>query len=210
MNEVLNKFIDRLTDNINVQEGSKTHALLEVTAHHIQENEDLYEQMGNWRDIDQAEGTTLERIGGNVQQPRGQANDSVYRVLIKSKIKRNLSNGSIDTLVDFLSFILQISKSDVEVIELWDKNEHATLKINVPSNSVTSTGLTQAQFGTLVNLVVAAGVKANVLFEGTFSFSNDYDTSQTNDPDGFADDERTTGGTLGYAYDPAYDFVLPF
>lgn len=210
MSNVLNLFIERLTSNFNAKPGSNIHALLTVAADHIQENEDLLDQMGNWRDIDQAEGKTLDRIGGNVQQVRGQAPDEVYRVLIKSKIKRNLSNGSINTLIDFLSFILQIEANEVDIRELWEVGRDATLHIDVPGEAINATGLTAKQFGTLINLVVAAGVKAEVLFEGSFGFSNDYTTSQTADPDGFADDAKTTGGTLGYAYDPSKDYELPF
>jgi hypothetical protein len=221
-NEVLNKFIDRLTSNYNKDPGSNVYKLMQVAANHIQENEDLLSQIGDWRDVDQASGATLDRIGRNVQQNRGQSPDSVYRVLIKSKVKRNLSNGSINTLIDFLAFILQVKPQEIEINELWQKGINATLHINVPAGQVNATGLSLNQFGTLVNLVVAAGVKANVLFEGTFEFGSQpiefYYIGPGmiigNDafaPDkGFANADKTTGGTLGQSYDPAKDYELPF
>ncbi len=207
MTDVLEKFIDRLTDNFNSESGSNNRKLLDLTAHHIQENEDLLGKIENWRDIDQAQGVTLDRIGGNVQQARGQADDNVYRVLIKSKIKRNLSNGSINTLIDFLSFILQINANEITIDELYSVGRPGVLHIDAPANAVQSTGLSLTQFGRLINLVVAAGVKAEVLFEGTFEFGAS--EGEMDVDAGFADDEQTQGGELGYIYDPVDDEQLP-
>jgi hypothetical protein len=207
MGNVLDNFIDRLTDNYNKNVGSGVYKLMQVTAQHIQENEDDLNTILNWRDIDQAQGKALDELGQNVRQNRGQAPDDVYRILIKSKIKRNLSNGSVNTLIDFLSFILQVDKTTIKVTELWSDGQPATLKIDCPNDAVNATGLSRNQFGTLVNLVVAVGVKANVLFEGTFGFSSS-DASETSSF-GFADDALTTGGTLGDSFDPVNDYALP-
>lgn len=207
--DVLKRFVDRLTDNYNKNENSNVYKLLQLAAEHIQENEDTLNRIMNWRDIDQAEGVTLDLIGRNVRQNRGQAPDEVYRILIKSKIKRNFSNGSINTLIDFLSFILQIDKKEVVIHELYEVGQPATLKIDLPIGAIAKTGLTRNQFGALVNIVTVAGVKANVLFEGTFSFSADYYNSEYDNPNGFADDAGTTGGTLGDSYDPGNDYELP-
>jgi hypothetical protein len=208
-NEVLTKFVDRLTDTYNKNPESNVYKLMSIAANLIQGNEDTLNRIGDWRDVDQAEGKALDMLGQNVRQNRGQAPDEVYRILIKSKIKRNLSNGSINTLIDFLSFILQVPKTSIKVNELWAVGQPADLKIDVPLDSINGTGLSRKQFGTLVNLVTVAGVNAEVLFEGTFSFSSVYDASQTN-ATGFADDAGTTGGTLGDSFDPAVDFELPF
>lgn len=412
MSNVKDLFLSRLTDNYNKHENSNVNKLVELTTKHIQDNEDLLSKIGEWIDIDQAEGTTLDMHGRNVQQERGQASDDVYRVLIKSKIKRNLSDGSINTIIDFLSFILNINPSEVIINELWEEGinlkpltldfknkisastednpniikrawstvlenpnstqfterstgtygnysvldnaidvlqtsnvgemsqalisfdlirgieksygiipgatttdkvtwlknnilsvtgsywgfgssstgnkinfsawhttnnnwttnttyntrsfiekleitldgslpnsidvngfvyflaysepsngtasvinsdyvnlevkfkstaelvtntdkQYAGLHINVPGGALSATGLSISQFGKLVNTVTAAGVKANVLFEGTFSFSADYNNSELNSEHGF------DGGTLGFTFDPSEDTELP-
>lgn len=207
-NEVLNKFIDRLTDRYDKTPGGGVYELAQLMALKIQENEDALHRIGAWRDIDQAQGAALNLLGQNVRQNRGQSTDEVYRVLIKSKIKRNLSNGSINTLIDFLAFILQIPAEQVTVEELWDKGAPGEIKVDVPSGATNITGLSRNQFGTFINLVVAAGIKANVLFEGTFRFSKVYDASETG-VNGFSNNAGTSGGTLGDAYDPANDYELP-
>jgi hypothetical protein len=208
MGNVLDNFIERLTDRYKKNVDSGVYKLMQVTAQHIQENEDDLNKILNWRDIDQAQGKALDELGKNVRQNRGQATDDVYRILIKSKIKRNLSNGSINTLIDFLSFILQVDKKTIKITELWSVGQPATMKIDMPSDAVNATGLSRNQFGTLINLVCAAGVKANVLFEGTFQFSSVYDQTETGSF-GFSDDTGTTGGELGDAYDPAFNYELP-
>lgn len=209
MDNVLDKLIGRLTGVYNKKPGSNVHKLMQLTAHHIQENEDLYKKISDWRDIDQAEGKVLDRVGQNVQQYRGQLPDETFRVLIKAKIKRGLSDGSVDTLIDFISFVLQVDPTDVWVRELWPEGKHATIHVTTPADAIVATGLTLNQFGRLINEIVVAGVRAEVLFEGTFAFSSNYEGSEFDPNAGFANDEQTTGGTLGYAYDPVDYVDLP-
>ncbi|TQK41978.1 hypothetical protein FB479_11679 [Brevibacillus sp. AG162] len=208
-NAAFNRMLERLTDNFNKNPGSNVSKLMRIAAYHIQENRDVLTKIKEWQDIDQAEGHTLDRHGRNVGQSRGQASDEVYRVLIKSKIKRNLSNGSIDTIIDFLAFLLQVDPTVVEVRELWEVGRDAVLHVNVPGGEITKTGLTLTQFGRLVNLVTASGVKAEVLFEGTFAFSSNYTESEYDRNTGFLSADGTAGGTLGYTYDPEDDIDLP-
>lgn len=85
----------------------------------------------------------------------------------------------------------------------------ATIHVNVPTDAIGKTGLSLMQFGQLVNSITAAGVGAEVLFEGTFSFSDSMQESNYNDEHGFSDIGQTVGGTLGYTYDPSDNKPLP-
>lgn len=85
----------------------------------------------------------------------------------------------------------------------------ATIHVNVPTDAIGKTGLSLMQFGQLVNSITAAGVGAEVLFEGTFSFSDSVEESNYNDEHGFSDIGQTIGGTLGYTYDPSDNKPLP-
>lgn len=207
MNEVLNRLVDRLTDNYAKNPESNVYKLMQLATHIIQEQEDTLIKVRDWRDVDQAEGTTLDMLGSNFRQYRGAASDEAYRILIKSKIKRNLSNGSINTLIDFMSFILQIPKEEVKIRELWEAGQHGTIKIEFPMDSLSATGLTGTQFGVLINSVTSAGIRAEVLFSGTFRFSNDYNLSETS-AEGFQG-TGYVGGTLGDSFDPADQTPLP-
>lgn len=57
-----------------------------------------FDSVRDSRNIDKAEGETLDLIGANVGQFRIDEDDELYRLLIKIKIIANLSNGDIPTI----------------------------------------------------------------------------------------------------------------
>lgn len=204
--------MDRLTDAYKRNPESNVYKLAQLACHHVQENADVLDRIQAWRDIDQAEGAILDDIGRDVRQNRGVAADNVYRTLIKAKIKRNLSDGSINTIIDFISFILSCDPREIAVRELWTEGRNATLSIEAPVGPISQTGLTVRQFGTLINLVIVGGVRAEALFEGTFEFSDIPvgDDGPTDAAKGFAPADQSAGGTLGLFFDPETDEELPF
>lgn len=205
---VLERFINRLTDNYDKTPDGNVHKLAQLTVAALQEQEDVLQRVDDWHDVDKAQGTTLDMHGRDVLQDRGQSSDEVYRVLIKSKVLRLLSDGSINVIIDFISFILDCDPEEIQVRELWSEGKPATLHISAPAGPINRTGLSGRQFGTLLNLVIAGGVRAEAAFEGTFSFSSVPDAVETS-PQGFGDLQQTTGGTLGMVYNPDTDYELP-
>ena len=165
----------------------------------------------SYRDIDTAQGETLDKIGSNVGQLRGATNDDIYRILIKSRIARNLSGGEINTIIRVLALTLNTSFENVEIIELWNTldEEPAAVQINIPTALLNEINFSITQFGRLVNRIVAAGVRANVLFEGTFQFSSQLDVVETDLNTGFSEVDQLEGGQLGAIYDPADDTDIP-
>lgn len=215
---MLNDMIRRLTEAYSSDPDSNLGKLLSIAAGELEDMRGAIETTRLYRDIDQAEGVSLDRIGLNVQQYRGQATDPIYRVLIKSKIARNLSDGSVNTLIRVLATTLAIEPHQVRIIELWPV-EPAAIQVDVPASSLLSIGFSLTQFGRWVNRLVAAGVRAAVLLEGTFSFSSiaaptypgeaEYDDEAGfNDLDEFGE-PFDIGGALGTTYDPAEDPDLP-
>jgi hypothetical protein len=87
----------------------------------------------------------------------------------------------------------------------------AALYVEAPIGPISQTGLSVKQFGTLLNMVTAAGVRADVLFEGTFEFGAlpSGDNGVIDASAGFAPVDQSTGGALGAAYNPDTDFELP-
>ena len=115
--------MERITDNYNKEDGSNVHKFWQLVAEALQEDEQLYFDMLDSLDVDKARGLSLDRIGQKVGQTRGALTDDVYLVMVKSKIKRTLSDGSLDTIIDILSFLLDIPKDAVKVTELWEQSE---------------------------------------------------------------------------------------
>ncbi|MFT9496388.1 hypothetical protein [Anaerosolibacter sp.] len=209
MSSILDKMLEKLTDNYLKKPQSKIGKLLKLVTDEIEEIKATFETIEQWRDIDQAQGTTLDKAGKNVVQFRGVATDDVYKILIKAKIMRNLSDGGINTIIEILEVLLDIPASEVSVEELWPE-EPAAIQVDVKTETVNKTGLTLSQFGKLVDIIAAGGVRANVFFEGTFQFSSQADISELDPDAGFADDDQTTGGFFGALYDPGTETLLPF
>lgn len=203
--------IKRLTDVFAKSPDSNIGKLIGIMTEQLQELEQTFERVRAWRDIDQAEGTTLDRIGSNVGQPRGVATDQVYRILIKSKIARNLSTGDINTIIRVLSTALDCEPNEVRITELYNdplEPEPAALSlIQVPLSKINEIGMSPYQFGRIVQRTVAAGVRVSVIeLTGTFAFGDD---TVTDNEAGFADLDGTVGGYLGAAYSPENDPDLP-
>ncbi|ABR46665.1 conserved hypothetical protein [Alkaliphilus metalliredigens QYMF] len=203
--------LQRLTDNYRKDSSINIGKLLNVVVGELEEVKDSLETTEKYRDIDQAIGATLDKIGVNVQQFRGVAPDEVYRILLKSKIARNLSKGDINTIIRVLAITLNTEQKNIYIQELYRTldNEPAAIFVSVPAALLNSVGFSVNQFGRLVNRIVAAGVRANVLFTGTFAFSSLENESEFDIDVGFADTDQTSGGMLGEYYDPVDDTNLP-
>lgn len=204
--------ISKLTDVFAKDANSNIGKLLSIFAIQFAELEEAQERTREWRSVDLAEGTTLDRIGQNVVQPRGLANDSVYRILIKSKIARNLSTADINTVIRVLAIALDAEPSDITIQELYTSvsaPEPAGIAvIQVPIDRINAVGISPSQFSRIVQRTVAAGVRVGVIeLIGTFeigSIADDYDEEI-----GLSEIEGETGGTLGQAFVPADDPDLP-
>lgn len=85
------------------------------------------------RNIDKAEGKTLDLIGANVGQFRTDEDDELYRLLIKIKIIANLSNGDIPTINKIMMALF--GDKFLGVQEVWTlgsyRREPAAIKLRL-------------------------------------------------------------------------------
>jgi hypothetical protein len=202
----------RLTDVFRKDPESNVGKLMSIFAAQLQKLEQTARRVEEWRDIDKAEGTTLDRIGENVGQPRGMATDEIYRILIKSKIARNLSKGDINTIITVLATALNTNPSEIRIVELYNdpiEPEPAAISlIQLPIERINAVGMDPRQFAQIVQKTVAAGVRVGVIeLTGTFEYGTIDDPPDPNA--GFADLDQTIGGTLGAAYSPGLVPDLP-
>src|SRR5690606_10076868 len=118
-----------------------------------------------YRDIDQATGATLDGIGRNVRQPRGQLSDRAYRTVIKAAIARHLSPGTVDAIKQIVAAMLDVPVTEINVRQMWtaDPPEPAAVLITAPIGALAEFELTPAQFAVLMQRIVAAGVRVSSL-----------------------------------------------
>lgn len=179
--------IKRVTDNYNRSENSNISKMMKLAAHHIQENEELLNRIHDWRDIDQAEGVTLDYIGRNIGQDRIGFDDATYRFLLKSRIIRNNSDGSLPSILRFVSLILGVEKKFVKIQEKWIKDNPVGLHIEIDVDYVAAIGIPFEEFGYVVNDLLTAGIPADLHYMGSFMLSDYPDKVQEDANHGFAD-----------------------
>ncbi|MCJ8015217.1 hypothetical protein MUG84_26470 [Paenibacillus sp. KQZ6P-2] len=209
MKDMLGRFMDFFNKDPNSNIGK----LIGILYGQLQEVGDTLETVREWRNIDKAKGTTLDMIGHNIIQPRGAATDEVYRVLLKSKIARNLSQTDINTIIRVLALALNCDYSDIRIQPKFndpvDPEPAALSLIRVPIKRLNEVGMSPMQFGQIIQKTVAAGVRvAQIELAGTFQLASKYGELETG-ATGLADPDMTTGGTLGEVYVPGHDYTLP-
>lgn len=173
--EEARRLVERLPDTYSKEPGSKLFRFFRIMAAELNAIKDALTTTERYRDVDQAAGWTLDRIGSNVRQPRGQLADETYRALIKTKIARNLSRGDVDSVKRIIASMLSIEPSGVEMRMGWqdDPPEPAAVSIlSAPLSAIANFGLGPQDFAVIAERIVAAGVRVGVLLQGTFEFDD--------------------------------------
>lgn len=209
------EIVSRFVDHFKKDSTSNIAKLMHIFSDQLLKLNETTERVRDWRDIDHAQGKALDDIGSNVNQPRGKATDEVYRILLKSKIARNLSDGSINTIINVIAVALSVPPSQIRIVEKWHDElepEPAALKlIEIPLQRINEAGLDPLNFVRIVQKTVAAGIKVDAIeLAGTFEFGDSFATSNIDVSKGFGNiNDETVGGYLGAVYTPAHDFELP-
>ncbi|SFL09830.1 hypothetical protein SAMN03159341_103197 [Paenibacillus sp. 1_12] len=202
-----------LTDNYNKSPRGNIGKLLSIVNDQLNDLLQTLDTMEKWRDIDLAEGTTLDGIGQNVGQPRGAASDQVYRILIKTKIARNLSRGDMNTVIRVIAMAVKADYSEIEIQEKYtdafDPEPAAISLLRLPLSRISDSEIDLRQFARIIQRTVAAGVRVDAVeLQGTFSFASGDDV-ELDTAVGFAGVDQTTGGTLGAVFTPSVETDLP-
>lgn len=202
------KCIGMLTDAYEKGKQSNNYKLFDIVTNELDQ---LYKAINDVRDaidIDLATGETLTKLAKNVNQDRGTVNDVVLRVLIKAKIAADMSEGTINTILAVNDFIFGGLGNDKASITEFPDGEPAAFRIAAPLDAIVAANVTLNQYIQIMLRVKAGGVAIIADFQGSFEYGSidqygpPYDT-------GFANDEQTTGGTIGALYDPVNDDPLP-
>lgn len=196
---VFNDLFRKLTDAYTKNPDSNIGKLVVILSEQIDEVRGTLNKIEEWRDIDKAQGTTLDLIGENVGQTRGLATDEIMRILIRARVARNLSDGTFNGIIKALAVTLNTTSDRIKIKELYDDiddPEPAAIAITgLPLDVLNNSGLSATQFGLITQRVLPGGVRVAVIeLAGTFSFASG-STVETS-VQGFADIAGTTGGTL--------------
>jgi len=152
--------VTHLTSNYRKDKNSNNFKLLDLDH---QEQLQIYKTLRlieAWRDVDNAEGFTLDKIGKNVLELRNGRDNVSFRKAIKLKIRGNLSAGTID---DFnLICDILFGEMFISINETWHQEsynfEPAAVSIIV-SHSTNEEAIFFMEAKTFLEDVTAGGVR---------------------------------------------------
>ncbi len=187
-----------LTDAYYKSKDGNIYKLFQVVEEQFQDISKAQDTIRLYRSIDEAKGETLDYIGSNYNQERGQATDEIYRAMIKAKISRMWCSGDYNSIISALATTLQSDVSEFEFIDDSEEGTNGVVSIvGVPIERLNELGMSIGQFTSIVKSLMPVGVRVeSVSYEGTFSFASGEEIEIDNNA-GFADDEQTVGGYLG-------------
>ena len=118
----------------------------------------VFKEIRDSRNLDKAEGQTLDYLGANIGQFRSGEDDDLYRLLIKTRIIANLSIGDKPTIDKVMSILVKDNYYGVQ--EVWRLKEYD----NEPAALILRLGnYASAIPFEIINRIKAGGVR--VLFE---------------------------------------------
>ena len=203
---MLNKMLGMIPDAFAKTKETNFGKLFIILNQQITSLTQTLEKVENWRSIDEARGTVLDKIGADLEQYRGLADDEIYRLLIKSRIIRAQSSGTFDDIIRAICATVDCQPSDISVIAATESNDLnlndeplAVVIERTPLGSLNAIGMNVGTFTKIVEHSVMAGVRViSINLEGTFEFSESYD--DYDELKGFANEEGTIGGFFGDTY----------
>ena len=119
---MIDKMLDKLIDAYNKNPNSNIGKLFKVFADELQLLRDTAEKVERWKDVDEAEGQVLQRIGRNVLESQGQISENEYRQRIKTKRRADLSPGDRETLNEMMQVFFG-DRFD-SIAEAWELEEY--------------------------------------------------------------------------------------
>lgn len=172
ISKVIERLKEYLPDTYNKSDGSNISKLIDIIKSELKEINEVKDELAYQKDVDKATGIYLDRIGANIGQQRGSLSDDQYRILIKSKIQQNLSPGDINNLLDYISAILSIERSEITITNNVDY-EPAFFQFEIDTQYLMDVGVSLENIYDVLVHLKAAGVKLRGYSRGTFQFAPD-------------------------------------
>lgn len=121
-----------------------------------------------WDDLDNAQGSVLDRYGENFGVKRNGSTDPFYRLLIKVKMISLLSGGDIDTVINATASLFDIDPALVDLDEVYP----AKIRVYVDEDVLDATRIQTAEsIASVMKRIVAAGVGMKLFLRSHRSYT---------------------------------------
>lgn len=166
----LRHMINTLPDSVNKDYDSNVVKLFKIISYQIVKTRFAAERVENWRDLKLARGKALDKIGKQYDVVRGDSDDDFYRFLIRFKQFQSRADGSVNSLINVISGVLEADPKDIHVTDF--PNEPQAIVIdNIPNRYIDNDQKMKMVIQQLENSV-AAGIKiAGVHFNDHTQFT---------------------------------------
>ena len=208
MSEFKSVYVNNLPDVYRKDAESNNYKILNIQKIEVDGIKAATQDVYNSLDLEQATGKTLDLYGDMLGQARGYATDDQYRVMIKSRIVRNLMTGSLNSIIDAGCLMFGCEPNEVHIVE--DEDPASVKIIALPFSVINYVGLSAKQTIELIMRIVPVGITVkSAELQGTFEFGTT--DSEYDEEKGFSDSDAspTMGGYLGYTYSSDNEHELP-
>lgn len=197
--EYWQEYTRKLPDSLWKHDPSYISKIMKIVAKLNKMIMEIYETVELWNNIEEAKGKTLDLLGKRVGQKRGVASDEIYRVLIRARIARNNSDGTINSMLKALALSVDTTPNTIKIKALYTEGQPTSLRIEgIPIAALNKVGLNSLEFGAIAQSIAAAGISVSAIdLSGTFAFSSKPSEPENSVEFGLAPLDRSTGGTLG-------------
>ena len=168
--------VEHLTDNYKKNKDSNNFKLLQLDHKEHKQIWNTLKLVEAWRDMDNAEGFTLDKIGKNVLELREGREDPEFRKAIKIKIRGNLSAGTIEDL-NIIADIL-FGENFESLSETWHMEnynfEPAAVALYLYNLSLEDLTAFERDIAFITEIVMAGGVGLRSIFKVNIIAPTDY------------------------------------
>ena len=142
--------------------------LFSILAWGLNSVEEQAELVWLWDDLDNAQGSVLDRYGENFGVKRNGSIDPFYRLLIKVKMISLLSGGDIDTVINATASLFDIDPALVDLDEVYP----AKVRVYVDEDVLDATRIQTAEsIASVMKRIVAAGVGMKLFLRSRRSYT---------------------------------------
>ena len=205
-------YADRLPGGYCKEAGSVNERLLALPGGALEEAKKDLEMVEDAAELEKARGKTLDLFGKSLGMPRGALDDTQYRFLLKSRVARNFTAGSHESVMRSAMNMFGVGEGEIQLSD--DEACSGVVRVRkLPFGVLQSLGLTGRQATRILKELIPAGVRLESdPFEGSFAFGDAWDERE--EKAGFADHEdpemQTMGGFLGFVAGDDEAPPLPF
>jgi len=162
----LDTILNELPVSLAYSEDSNNAKMLSFFVDSMIDIQETLQQIDDYRDIDNAKGSTLDMIGADRGVYRNGADDEFYRFEIKAKQLQRITDGTYNSLIKLVCDSLQADYSEINVRPMYETTgEPDAVEItNIPGHYIDDKRKENLLFSRLQSSVDAGIRLANVEF----------------------------------------------